>query len=132
MSLDESSSVVAFRAALSDRNGDREEIRVRSSWSTYDPVEVRAVSFWRLDDWLEQQVGRVNLIEGDVDGEASGVPRGGLNTIRTGFPLFLLMIGALHFEHLEVNPVALLRGLGYRFWDLTALTEYPDERSIQS
>jgi FkbM family methyltransferase len=134
LSLNDAGNVTAVKAAASDRNSDREEIRVRSSWSTYRPVEleVTAVPFWRIDDWLEKHgIENVKLIKIDVDGEECAVLRGAISAIRKSSPVLVLEIGAWHFERLESNPIALLGGVGYRFWDLVGLEEYPDEQSIR-
>jgi FkbM family methyltransferase len=134
LSLNDADNVTAIKAAASDRNSDREEIRARSSWSTYRPaeVDVSAVPFWRIDDWLEKNgIEAVDLIKVDVDGEECAVLRGAERAIRKSSPVVLLEVGAWHFERLESNPIAFLMGLGYRFWDLVGLEEYPDEQSIR-
>jgi len=132
--LNDFSHLHAYQLALSDRNLQCQRINFRSSWrsdgSRSDAESI--VDFQRLDDWCTQQnVDHVDLIKIDVDGNEFAVMSGGERVISACRPTFLIEVGAWHFTDPGRNPLELLHGLGYRFWDSKTLVEYPDLAAIR-
>lgn len=116
-----------FQVALSDQNREQQTINFRSSWLTNRKRMDRpsTVSFLRLDDWcVRSNVNHVNLIKIDVDGNEFGVLAGGYKLIERCRPVFVIEAVGPHFEDADRNPFALLKALGYRFWNALSGKEY--------
>lgn len=128
-------SIQTVRLALSDRNLPQQTINFRSSWLTsrarMDSPSV--VDFVRLDDWCAMNhVDSVNLIKIDVDGNEFPVLAGGRELIEKCRPVLLMEAAGLHFESPERNPFALLKSLGYRFWNALSGEEYAELDQLKS
>jgi FkbM family methyltransferase len=126
LSLNASANTRPARLALSDRNQANQEVRYRSSWASSGErtEEASTVDFRRLDDWCnDHQVTRVDLIKLDVDGHEMQALTGGLRTLERSRPPLLMEAGGWHFARSDENPLQLLAGLGYRFWETTSLAE---------
>jgi FkbM family methyltransferase len=126
VSLNDAANTHPFRLALSDRNADAQRVSYRSSWALSGErrAESAIVDFRRLDDWCaERRIDAIHVIKLDVDGQELQVLKGALATIERCRPVLLVETGAWHFASPEGNPLQLLAGRGYRFWETTTLTE---------
>jgi FkbM family methyltransferase len=121
LSLNDAAHVEAVKLALSDADLPPQEVNFRSSWRTDGSRRdgVSAVAFQRLDAWSEQtKLGKIDLVKIDVDGNEFPLIVGGRETIARNRPLILMEAVGPHFDDPNRNPFAVLRELGYRFWDL--------------
>ena len=110
--------VSASQIALADLSLPRQSISFRSSWRTDGSHQDTAceVDFVKLDDWLvANDVGRVDLIKLDVDGNEYGVLAGGIEMLKRDKPIFLMEMVGPHFADSNRNPYLLLESLGYKF-----------------
>lgn len=127
LSLNQFPQAQAFQLALGERAAARQTVAFRSSWRSdgQHSTSPTVVDFVTLDDWCRQQgVPRVDLIKVDVDGHEYPVLAGGTAILRASQPVVLMETGAWHFCDADRNPLALLRDLGYRFWDTKTLDEF--------
>ena len=135
MGLNQFANISAFKLALGEQNLSKYPVAFRSSWrSDNSAVAVTSlVDFRRLDDWAhEHGVERVDLIKLDVDGNEFAVLAGGHNLLTRSHPLLFLETADYHFADPATNPLALLRRLGYAFWNSRDLTPYPDPESVRA
>lgn len=126
LSLNPSANTRPARLALSDRNASNQEVHYRSSWASTGQrtLETSRVDFRRLDDWCDEHgVTSVDLIKMDVDGHEMQALTGGIRLIERSRPPLLMEAGAWHFTGEGGNPLQLLAGLGYRFWETESLVE---------
>jgi FkbM family methyltransferase len=126
LSLNASANTQPARLALSDRNQPHQEVHYRSSWASTGErkQESSRVDFRRLDDWCdEHRVTHVDLIKMDVDGHEMQALSGGVRLLERSRPPLLMEAGAWHFTREGENPLQLLAGLGYRFWETASLIE---------
>lgn len=134
IALNQYTNLEAFQVALSDQNLPQQEISWRSSWRTDGSRDQSptVVDFIRLDDWLmDHQVSRIDIVKIDVDGNEYPVFAGSRNMLENYRPLIIMEVGAWHFHDSDRNPLMLLEGLGYRFWDAKTLKEYEGLRDIR-
>jgi FkbM family methyltransferase len=127
IALNSFKTITAFQVALSDRNLGQQKINFRSSWLTNrarnDSPTV--VDFLKLDDWsARHNVDQINLIKIDVDGNEYEVLVGGYNLIKNCRPVLVMEAVGVDFEDPNRNPFALLKDLGYRFWNTLSGEEY--------
>lgn len=126
LALNATGNTRAARLALSDSNASNQEVHYRSSWASTGErtLETSRVDFRRLDDWCDEHgVTRVDLIKMDVDGHEMQALSGGIRLLERSRPPLLMEAGAWHFKSDSENPLQLLAGLGYRFWETESLAE---------
>jgi len=126
VTLNGATNIQVFKLALSDRNALSQQVNYRSSWASSGERrhESAVVHLKRLDDWCAQHgVADVHVIKLDVDGHELQVVKGGLSTIERCRPIMFVEAGAWHFSSPEHNPLHLLAGRGYRFWETNTQTE---------
>jgi FkbM family methyltransferase len=126
MSLNPHLQVDAFKVALSDENIDSLKIDYRSSWRTDGVVEKHSsvVAVRVFDQWMSEFGGRrIDILKIDVDGNEFPILNGAKRTLEMDRPLIFIEIGPWHFQSAERNPLTLLSGIGYRFWDAKSMTE---------
>jgi FkbM family methyltransferase len=131
LSLNDAAHVEAVKLALSDSDLPPREVNFRSSWRTDGSRRdgVSTVAFQRLDAWSEQtKLGKIDLVKIDVDGNEFPLIVGGRETIARNRPLILMEAVGPHFDDAMRNPFAVLRELGYRFWDLKSGEEQTVEQ----
>jgi FkbM family methyltransferase len=108
-------------SALADHTTPQREVDFRSSWQT-DGSRVNGMStvdFVRLDDWAAgHALAKVDVIKLDVDGYEYPVIAGGIATIATSRPTFIIEATGAHFVDPARNPFELLRSLRYALWDI--------------
>ena len=134
LSLNRLPQVEALQLALGDQPAARQTVGFRSSWrSDGQRTTARSiVDFVTLDGWCQSRgITRVDLVKLDVDGHEFPVLAGGRRILAASRPVVLIEAGAWHFEDTHRNPLALLRDLGYRFWDTRTLDEYADLDAIR-
>jgi len=134
LALNSFATIKTFRIALSDQDLPQQQINFRSSWLTnrarMDSPSV--VDFVKLDNWCgANDIDRIDLIKIDVDGNEYGVLAGGYKTIEACRPTFIMEAAGLHFENPDRNPLALLKNLGYRFWNTISGEEYVELYDLQ-
>jgi FkbM family methyltransferase len=122
--------VEPIQLALSDRNLPPQAVDFRSSWRTDGVIEQRfsTVPFCRLDDWIrEREISNVHILKIDVDGHEYAVIKGATETLSRFLPTVVMEVGLYHFEDPSKDPVRLLQGIGYKFWDAKSKRPYSPE-----
>jgi FkbM family methyltransferase len=134
VSLNKFDNISLHKIALSSNNAKNNEIRFKSSWPTYGrPTEYTdIVDFERFDDWCQvNNLERVDIMKIDVDGNENAVLLGAKKVLSEYNPLILIEIGLYHFVDETTNPLLLLRGLNYKFWNINTFIEYNNIDEIQ-
>lgn len=134
LSLNAFPQVEALQLALSDHAAARQTVGFRSSWRSdrRQMPSTSIVDFVTLDDWCRHRgIAHVDVVKLDVDGHEYPVLAGGHQILQRSRPAILVETGAWHFAEERRNPLALLRDLGYRFWDTRTLVEFPDLDAIR-
>jgi FkbM family methyltransferase len=133
VSLNDAPHVHAIKAALSNRNAERQAIAYRSSWRTAGGRNDgdAFVDFIRLDDWCAGNgVKEVGLIKIDIDGNEFEALAGGIQLIERSRPVIVMEAVWPHFADQNRNPFLLLQGAGYRFWDAKSDREFATVHEI--
>ena len=131
LSLNDFPQVRAVKLALADVESAEQRVDLRSSWQTDGTRQdrVSTLAFARLDDWAEaNRLERIDVVKIDVDGNEFPLLDGGRRTIGRNTPIMLMEAVGPHFDDESRNPFALLREIGYRFWDLKSLQELTVEQ----
>lgn len=134
LNADSTPHVEALQLALGEERAVRQTVGFRSSWRSDGQQNTASsiVDFATLDAWCgERGITGVDLIKLDVDGHEYPVLAGGREILRRSLPIVLIEAGAYHFTHADRNPLALLKDLGYRFWNTDSLDEYADLQAIR-
>jgi FkbM family methyltransferase len=118
LALNDVPQVEAVQLALSDRRSELEDVNFRSSWRTDGGRKDgrTSVRFDTLDAWCaEKQIGGVDLIKVDVDGNEFPLISGARRTISQYRPVLLMEAVGPHFDNDARNPYRVLSELEYRF-----------------
>lgn len=119
--------VEPIQCALADENLPPRQVDFRSSWRTDGVIEHRTstVEFMRFDDWVRRRgIDHIDVVKLDVDGYEYPVIRGAFSTLERLRPTIFMEVGRYHFDDPERDPIEVLVGIGYRFWDAKSKSEY--------
>ena len=121
LELNQASQVRLTRAALSDRpgsvafrTGEQSELNAVAQPGEPGTVSVPAVTLDQMA--AEQSWGEVDFIKLDVEGHEVEVITGGTALFNSASPLVMFEIKGR--EGVDLRPLALLGGMGYRFYRL--------------